>query len=390
MNLRSFDSVKARRDAVENVTGKPLKQIGNHVLDETVAAARHCENMIGAVQVPLGIVGPLRVHSVTTGVEQEYLVPLATTEAALVASVNRGVKAITESGGAKVMSERVGPTRGPVFRVESIEDGISFEQFLENQFPELQRVAEETSHHLKLKQYFVRGAGKYRYVRFVFDTQDAMGLNMVTIATQAMVVYIETKTGIPCTDISGNYCVDKKPSWQNVINQRGLPTHAEITLSSETISGILKTTPEAIYESWLAKCMLGSAMSGSMAFNAQFANILAAIFLATGQDIAHVSEGSVGFTTTELISGPSDKALYVSIYLPDLLVGTVGGGTALGPQQEALGLLGVAGGADGKNALRFAEIIGATVLAGEISLLASLAEGSLARAHAQLARGKGQ
>lgn len=388
MNLRSFDSVKTRREALETHTGKVLHQIGNHTLDESVAATRHCENMIGAVQVPMGVVGPLLVHSLTTSDTREYYVPLATTEAALVASVNRGVKALSTAGGVTVKSERVGPTRGPVFRIETLQQGVAFEQYLKQHFADLQQIAAATSHHLRLLDYVIRAAGKYRYVRFVFDTQDAMGLNMVTIATQAIVTHLKLRAGVPCVALSGNFCVDKKPAWQNVLNQRGFPTHAEVTIPPDVFSGILKTSPEAIYESWLAKCMMGSAMSGSMAYNAQFANIIAALFLATGQDIAHVTEGSTGYTTTELISDPSGKSLYVSVYLPDLPVGTVGGGTALGPQREALELLGVFGGAEGENALRLAEIIGASVLAGEISLLASLAEGSLARAHAQLARGK--
>ena len=125
-------------------------------------------------------------------------------------------------------------------------------------------------------------------------------------------------------------------------------------------------------------------MSGSMAFNAQFANVIAAIFIATGQDAAHVVEGSLGITTAEVMG----EDLYVSVYLPYLMVGTVGGGTNLATQNEALNMLGVAGGNEGKNAKQFAEIIGASVLAGEISLLSSLGEGTLARAHQVLGRGE--
>lgn len=384
MNLRAYATVAERRKAIEAASGISLTAIGAHGLDEQQAATRHCENMIGAVQVPMGVVGPLRID----GHDREYYVPLATTEAALVASVNRGTKAITASGGAEVQTEYAGPTRGPVFRIRNIAEGKVFERFLAERFAEIQAVAASTSHHLTLTDYFVRRVGKHRFVRFSFNTQDAMGLNMVTIATQAIAAFIQQETGVSCTDISGNFCVDKKPAWQNMLNQRGYPTHAEVTIPATVLQEVLKVTPAAFYDSWLAKCMLGSAAAGSMGYNAQFANILAALFLATGQDIAHVSEGSVGITTTEIISGSSGQSLYVSVYLPDLPLGTVGGGTALPQQQEALSLLGVAGGADGKHARTLAEIVGATVLAGEISLLASLAEGSLARAHAKLARGK--
>ena len=138
----------------------------------------------------------------------------------------------------------------------------------------------------------------------------------------------------------------------------------------------------------MAKCMMGSIMSGSMAYNAQFANVIAAIFLVTGQDVGHVGECSVGITTMEVRNHASFDDLYVSVYLPDLMVGTVGGGTGLATQQEGLSLLGVAGGNDGNNSRRLAEIIAGAVLAGEISLLSSLEEGTLASTHKRLARDK--
>jgi hydroxymethylglutaryl-CoA reductase (NADPH) len=187
-----------------------------------------------------------------------------------------------------------------------------------------------------------------------------------------------------CVSLSSNYCVDKKPAWINVIEGRGFRVWAEVTLTKGVLQGVLKTTAKNMYDVWVSKCMIGSAVAGSMAFNAQFANIVAAIFLATGQDIAHVVEGSLGITTAEI----TGEDLYMSVSLPDLMVGTVGGGTGLPTQKEALAVLGIAGGDSGNNSKKFAEIIAAAVLAGEISLLASLSEGSLARSHARLARGK--
>jgi hydroxymethylglutaryl-CoA reductase (NADPH) len=340
--------------------------------------------MIGFTQVPVGIAGPLRLAGTRSGQAQNYYIPLATTEGALVASVSRGCKAITESGGAIVGSEKVGATRAPVFRVASQKEGNTLHEFIEKHFSELQRVAVSTSSHLTLKRFSSTGAGKQRFVRFVFDTQDAMGLNMVTIATDAMVSYIQEKTHISCLSLSSNYCVDKKPAWINVVEGRGIKVWAEVTLTKRVLRDVLKTTAKKIYDVWVSKCMIGSAMAGSMAFNAQVANIVAAVFLATGQDIAHVVEGSLGITTAEV----NGEDIYMSVSLPDLMVGTVGGGTGLPTQKEALAILGIAGGAGGNNAKKFAEIIAATALAGEISLLASLSEGSLARSHARLARGK--
>jgi len=374
MNLRDFSSVEKRRKAVEKEFGVNLKNIGSFTLEEGAASAHNCENMIGAAQVPLGIAGPLRLRS---GQARDYYIPLATTEGALVASVNRGCKAITESGGAMVDNYRVGATRGPVFRVNSIAESTLLATFLVKHFKELKSVAEKTSHHLTLKKIMTRGVGKYRFVRFVFDTQDAMGMNMATIATDAIVTAIKEKVGVRCVALAGNYDVDKKPSFLNLIEGRGIKVWAEVTLLSKVLRNVLKTDAKKMYETWLAKCMIGSAMSGSMGYNGHYANIVAALFLATGQDLGHVVEGSLGITSAEI----QGEDLYISVYLPDLMVGIVGGGTGLATQKEAMSLLGV------KNSQAFAEIVGSAVLAGEISLLASLSEGTLAQAHKQLARG---
>ncbi len=383
MKLRSALSVKSRREEVEKETRVLLTNIGTFSIDENVASKRNCENMIGVAQVPMGIAGPLSMLSVNGQLSKVYL-PLATTEGALVASVSRGCKAIMESGGADVDSYRVGATRGPVFKVKNLHESDVFNKFLEEHFANLQKITKTTSNHLTLTKYMDRGVGRYRYVRFVFDTEDAMGMNMVTIATQKLVEYIETHTSVRCISLAGNYDVDKKPSWLNVIEGRGIKVWAEVTLPSKILKEVLKTTAQKFYDVWLSKCMIGSAMAGSMAFNAQFANIIAAVFLATGQDLGHVGEASLGVTTAEVVNG---KDLYVSVYLPDLMVGTVGGGTGLATQKEALEMLGVFGGNEGKNSQKFAEIVGAAVLAGEISLLASLSEGTLTKAHQILARG---
>ena len=380
MNLRDFTSVAARRRAIANELSLDLPHIGSFTLDELIASTRNCENMIGAAQVPMGVAGPLQIG------KEQYYIPLATTEGALVASVNRGCKAITESGGAQVHSHRIGATRGPVFKVKNLAQNSKLYEFLETHHEELEEIAAKTSSHLNLKKITSQGVGKYRFVRFVFNTQDAMGMNMATIATQALVGYIEKHTGAQCLSVAGNYDVDKKPAWLNIIRNRGIKAWAEVTLAEHVLQKVLKTSAQKVHETWLAKCMIGSAVSGSMGFNAHMANVIAAMFLATGQDPGHVGEGSCGITTTEIMG----KDLYASVYLPDLMVGTVGGGTGLATQKEALSILGVAGPSadgDGRNAMKLAEIVAAAVLAGEISLLSSLGEGSLARAHERLARG---
>ncbi len=382
MKLRELKTVKDRREALEAELKVNLSNIGTFSVDESVASTRNCENMIGVAQVPMGIAGPLIIRTQNVersdqGKQKEYYLPLATTEGALVASISRGCKAISESGGASVDSYRVGTTRGPVFKVKNLKENDALNTFLEDHFGELQHIAAATSGHLKLTKYMSRGVGLYRYVRFAFDTSDAMGMNMVTIASDAIAQYIAKETGVTCLAVAGNYDTDKKPSWLNVIEGRGIKAWAEIVIPKAVLSNVLKTSAKNMFDVWLAKCMVGSAMSGSMGFNAHFANVIAALFLATGQDIAHVGEGSLGITTTEVIG----EDLYVSVYLPDLMVGTVGGGTTLATQKEAFTILGV------KHPEQFAEIIAGAVLAGEISLLASLSEGSLTKAHQKLARG---
>ncbi len=387
MNLRNYKIVKDRRTALEKETGISLSDIGSFTLDESVASSRNCENMIGAAQIPMGVAGPLAIKNLKLKIKN-YFVPLATTEGALVASVNRGCKAITASGGATVDSFRIGTTRGPVFHTTGYEQNVKLYEFIQHNFSLLKSIAAETSHHIALLSATSRAIGRYQFVRFAFDTADAMGMNMATIATDKLASYIEEKTGAVCVSLSGNYCVDKKPSWQNFVRGRGMEVWAEVVLKREVLEQTLKTTAPAVYNVWLAKCMIGSAASGSMGYNAQYANVIAAMFAATGQDLAHVGEGSLGITTCEVVG----EDLYVSVYLPDLMVGTVGGGTGLATQKEALELLGVAGGSpageNGKNSQQFAEIVGAAVLAGEISLLSSLEEGTLAKAHERLARGK--
>jgi len=379
MKIRMYNNAKTRRKALQDELGVALENIGSFSVDEEVAGLRNCENMIGVAQVPMGVAGPLRFTNVRSGQTQERYIPLATTEGALVASINRGCKAITESGGAMTHSHRVGATRGPVFKVQNMAESIKLHGFIESHFPDIQSIAEATSRHLTLKKVTSRGVGRLQYVRFVYDTQDAMGMNMATIATDAAVRYIEAHTSARCLALSGNYCVDKKPSWQNFVYNRGTKVWAEVVVPRHVLEKTLKTNARRVYETWLSKCMIGSAMSGSIGFNAQYVNVIAALFLATGQDPAHVVEGSMGMTTAEVTD---NDALYVGVYLPDVMVGTVGGGTKLATQKEALSILGV------QTSLEFAEAAGAAVLAGEISLLSSLSDGSLAKAHQSLARGK--
>lgn len=382
VNFRDIQSISERRKVLEELTSAKFPHIGSYSLDAEQASSRNCENMIGVVQVPVGIAGPLTINSLLQ--KREVYVPLATTEGALVASINRGCKAICQSGGVSLVSKKVGITRAPVFSVTNLSHGSKTITWIEKNGDRLKNAAESTSAHLRLLGIKSWVVGKNIFIRFAFDAQDAMGMNMATIATQAMAEIIEKETQAALVALSGNVCVDKKPNMLNVIEGRGTQVWAEVFIPEKIIAETLKTTGGKIVEVVQRKIYLGSLLSGSLGANAHAANIIAALFLATGQDIAHVSEVCQVMTTAE----QEKSGIRFSVFLPDVVVGTVGGGTSLATQQEALQILGVAGGAAGKNAQKLAEIVGAAVLAGEISLLASLSEHSLVRAHKTLGRGE--
>jgi len=378
---------KIRRRALEEMTGVQLENIAAYTLDPVRASTRHAENFIGATQIPMGICGPLKVKGTWVSVEEDLHVPLATSEGALIASINRGCRALREAGGAVVRVEDVGITRAPVFRTLGIDDTRRFLDWVRENDSKIRQVAEATSNHLELLDIKSQTFGSSIYLRFRFRSGDAMGMNMATIACDRVVRdLIEPGTGIPCVALSGNYCVDKKPSAVNFLEGRGKRIYAEVVLDGEILERCLKSNSRSLVEVQYRKNLLGSIAAGSMGFNAHYANVLAAAFVAMGQDVAQVVEGAMGVTCIE---PRGDDAVFASVYLPDVPLGVVGGGTALGPQKEALEVIGAVPDPEnpGAGAMRLAEILGAMVLAGELSLLAAFTSGDLAGAHEQLGRG---
>lgn len=208
-----------------------------------------------------------------------------------------------------------------------------------------------------------------------------MGMNMVTIATEEALKILENETNAHVVSLSGNVCTDKKPAAINLIEGRGKSVVAEVTVPRDIVKNKLKTTPKSIVEVNMAKNFVGSAIAGSMGFNAHYANMIGALFLATGQDEAQIVEGSLGITVAE---ENEDGDLYFSVTLPDVPLATVGGGTGLETAQECLSIMGVKG---SNKVQKFAEIMAGVVLAGELSLMAALGAGHLARAHKELGRG---
>lgn len=384
-DLPAEEAADIRRRALERMTETQLDNIAYHSLDVQRASRRNCENFIGVAQIPMGVVGPLRVRGRVA--DGDFYIPLATTEAALVASTNRGCAAITQAGGAVVRVEDVGMTRAPVFRTSGIQQTQQFLQWIQEHHEDLKRLTEATSNHLRLLEVRPYTFGTTVFLRFRFDSGDAMGMNMATIACdRAVNDLIEPATGVPCVALSGNYCVDKKPASINFQEGRGKRIYAEILLEAPILHHQLKTNARDLVEVQYRKNLLGSIAAGSMGFNAHYANVLAAFFIATGQDPAHVVEGSMGVTCIES-RGPD--SVFASIYMPDVPLGAVGGGTALETQSEALAMLGVSPDPErpGDAATRLAEILGAVVLAGELSLMAAFTSQDLARAHQKLGRG---
>ena len=381
--LPPVDAIRVRRGYIEQETGTHLENAGTFSIDVERVVKRNCENMIGAVQVPLGVAGPVLVNGgFATG---SFWLPLATTEGALIASVNRGCSAITKAGGAEVRILHDGMTRAPVFATDSVIHAVQVCDWVKAHRDELVVAAESTTSHGKLNGIVTFVAGTSVYVRLEFDTKDAMGMNMVTIASAKVADLIAQGTGARLVALSGNMCTDKKPAAINSIMGRGRSVVAGIALTHEHISTIFKTDARSLFDVNYRKNLVGSARAGATGFNAHAANVVAAMFIACGQDAAHAIDGSTCITTVDM----TDTGAYIAVTLPSLPVGTVGGGTGVETQQECLKLLGVAGSGTppGANAKKLAEIIATGVLAGELSLIGALAAQHLARAHQQLGRG---
>jgi hydroxymethylglutaryl-CoA reductase (NADPH) len=371
----------ARRAYVAEETDADLSAVGAYSFPAAEAES-NVENLVGGAQIPMGVAGPVTVDG--GAAEGEYYLPMATTEGALVASVNRGLGTIETAGGATARVTDSGMSRAPVFRVDGVAEAERVTRWVEDNRERLRRAAESTTDHgvvLAVDSYVV---GDSLFLRFVYDTKDAMGMNMATIATREAATLVEDETAAELVALSGNLCTDKKPAAINAVEGRGRTVTADILLARSTVERRLDTTPEAMAEGNTRKNLVGSAKAGSLGFNAHAANTVAAVFLATGQDAAQVVEGANAITTMNV----REEGLYASISLASLEVGTVGGGTTLSTQSAALDVLGLGGGGDppGSNADALAEVIAVGALAGELSLVAAFCSRHLATAHEELGR----
>ncbi|KIL93090.1 3-hydroxy-3-methylglutaryl-coenzyme a reductase [Fusarium avenaceum] len=341
-----------------------------------------CENVIGYMPLPVGVAGPLVIDG------QSYFIPMATTEGVLVASASRGCKAINSGGGAITVLTADGMTRGPCVSFETLERAGAAKIWLDSEAGQdvMKKAFNSTSRFARLQSMKTALAGTNLYIRFKTTTGDAMGMNMISKGVEHALSVMSNEAGfddMQIISVSGNYCTDKKAAALNWIDGRGKGVVAEAIIPGDVVRSVLKSDVDSLVELNISKNLIGSAMAGSVGgFNAHAANMVAAIFLATGQDPAQVVESANCITIMKNLRG----SLQISVSMPSLEVGTLGGGTILEPQSAMLDLLGVRGSHPtnpGDNSRRLARIIGAAVLAGELSLCSALAAGHLVRAHMQ-------
>ncbi|XP_019177390.1 PREDICTED: 3-hydroxy-3-methylglutaryl-coenzyme A reductase 1-like [Ipomoea nil] len=369
-----------RREALQRITGKSLEGLPLEGFNYDSILGQCCEMPVGYVQIPVGIAGPLLLDG------REYSVPMGTTEGCLVASTNRGCKAIAASGGATSMLLRDGMTRAPVVRFGTAKRAAELKFFVEDpiNFDTISATFNKSSRFGRLQSIQCAIAGKNLYMRFSCSTGDAMGMNMVSKGVQNVLDLLQDKyPDMDVLGISGNFCSDKKPAAVNWIEGRGKSVVCEATIKEEVVKKILKTNVASLVELNMLKNLTGSAMAGALGgFNAHASNIVSAVYLATGQDPAQNVESSHCITMMEAVNDGKD--LHVSVTMPSIEVGTVGGGTQLASQAACLNLLGVKGAnreAPGSNARLLATVVAGAVLAGELSLMSAIAAGQLVNSH---------
>lgn len=381
---RGLYTESARADRLEWLraqSGAPLPSLGPGGVDAR-SLAGNIENFAATVEIPVGLAGPLLFHG--GHVRGPIVAPLATTEGALVASVARGARAITLSGGVRtqVLAQRM--TRAPVYGFADVSSAYAFTRWLAENEAQLRDRVGLVSRHARLVDVQPFQIGRHVHVRFAYETQDAAGQNMTTAATWSICTWINERLADDprlrpeLFQIEGNLSGDKKVTHLSMIEGRGARVTAECFLDRATLGAVLKTTPEALDRAYRIG-VLAALQAGMHGYTVNAANVIAAMFVATGQDIACVHESATALLGLE----PHDDGVRASMLLPNLIVGTVGGGTRLTQQRDLLTAMGCAG--EG-NAARLAEIVAGFTLALDLSTAAAVTSGQFADAHRRLGR----
>lgn len=386
MNLLMTDNIsqqkKGKTNQIKDGHTSNLPYIkGEKSIDRNKSLNGNIENFIGYAQIPVGLAGPILIKGIHA--QGSFSIPLATTEGALVASYSRGMKACRLAGGVKVACVKDLMIRAPYFKFDTLSEAMNFSQWAEAHFPAFKTSVENTSRFCKLIKIDCHQEGNAVTIFLSFKTGDASGQNMTTIATDAICRFILQNSAIQPIQwyIESNSSGDKKATRRALNQTRGKKIITEVIIPRDLVQKVLKSTPEKMCAYFLTST-LASITVGAIGNMGHIANGLTALYLACGQDVACAVESSIGILRMECTD---NKDLYASLTLPSLVVGTVGGGTGLSTQSEGLKIMDCLG--SGK-AQKFAEICGATALAGELSIAAAIAEDHFTSAHKHLGRKK--
>jgi len=370
--------IEHRRRWAEETMGCSLESVGStDLVGEQLRG--NIENPIGAAQMPLGLAGPLRIRG--EHAEGDYYVPLATTEGALVRSYERGMIVLTRSGGVDVRIREDRNRVSPIFSFADIPQAHTFAEQVDGHFANMRAVAEATTGHGRLLAVTCHPVGRNVITEFSFHTADAQGMNMAVKATDAACAWLVANTAATKYRVMSGHSAEKRAAGSLFAGGKGKRVTAGAVIPSALLSTHLGLEADDLIGTWHAT-LLGHLQTAAVGYNGHYANGLAAIFIACGQDVANIVNSSVGITDFELTE---DGDLHASVTLPSLSVATVGGGTALGTHRECLEMLGCFG--SGK-ARRFAEIVAATLLAGELSFAAAIATGDMVAAHEAYGRNR--
>ena len=367
-----------RRAFIKEKTGADLKHTGQYSIDPKILPG-NVENFIGVLQMPVGLAGPLLINGESA--KGEFYVPLATTEGTLVASYSRGMRVINECGGVKTTVVEQFMQRAPAFIFEDARQARDFGQWVKDNFAGIIASAESTTSVGKLIHIQQWSVAKTLYLRFNFTTGDAAGQNMVGKATLMACEWIRKQLPGVKYLLSGNMDTDKKHSHLNMLHTRGKRVIAEIVIKKEVLKAIMKVDTRLLAKATVL-ANTGAMMAGAAYNGPHSANGIASIFCATGQDEANVVESHAGLLSSELLDNDD---IYMAVTLPSLICATYGGGTGLPTQRECLEIMDCYG--TGK-ANKFAEIVAATVLAGDISLGCAVIAGDWVSSHDEMGRNR--
>lgn len=372
------DQVAERRRWVEERTGSRLEHIGNLTIP-TREMRGNVENPVGAVQIPLGVAGPLRIRG--RHAEGIFYVPLATTEGALVRSYERGMVALSRSGGAVARVHEDENRVSPVFRFPGVEEAAMFAGALPEEIESLRREAETTTGHGRLLGIECHPGGREVIVEFRYSTGDAQGMNMIVKATDRACRWIVDNTVAERYLLFSGHGSEKRASGSLMAGGKGKRVVAGARLPGNVVRTVLGVSSRDLVDLW-GQTVRGHLHAAALGYNGHVANGLTALFIACGQDVANVANSAVAVTSLEEVG---DGDLYASVTLPSLSVATVGGGTGLGTGRECLELLGCFGSG---RARKLAEIFASTVLAGELSFGAALVGDQMVSAHETYGRNR--